>query len=133
MSGVVYRCPQCGEEMLCTPEFQDLRRERNDWHKLADERSAEIVRLTTELSEAKEERDDCAREALELKAELRKYVPSDGVMHQILDYTLTIREAAEAIDGMLTWKDCAPGLIKVFNNWLARPVVVAARKGPANG
>lgn len=37
-----------------------------------------------------------------------------------------IRKVADVIDGMLTWKDCQPGLVACFEEWLALPVVVEA-------
>lgn len=39
-----------------------------------------------------------------------------------------IARAAEIIDGMLTWKDCDPGLVRAFTEWLELPEVIAARQ-----
>lgn len=83
--------------------LKELERERDDWHKLADERAAEIVRLT---------------------AELRKYEPSDGVMHRELAFIEAIA-AAKDIVGKLKAEEFI-GLDDV-NRWLALPVVKATQ------
>lgn len=104
-----------------------LQASRDDWHKLADERSAELTNVIDENKQA-------ARAIAELEAELRKFVPSDGVMHQLLDYTLTIREAANAFESIQAGWPRVYGLhVVIIENWLALPVVVAARKGAGNG
>jgi len=139
---------ECWRTLSGTPEdnaatISGLRAERDDWHKLADERSAEIVRLTAAVENYALKNDELeralkqAREELhpvdeaqsneatalarvaELEAELRQYEPSDGVMQQRLAMTEAIREAAALL------QHCADA-----KEWFALPAVVAARKEP---
>lgn len=145
-----------------------LERERDMWHRLADERSAEIVRLkhweeayTEDTRALQRERDEAKAEARgyeaerdeaiqerdaierinsqlhvdldELRAELRKYEPSDGVMHRELAFIEAIREAAGLLVNLTAFAHQFPGstpeaIRTGAKAWLALPVVKAVKR-----
>jgi hypothetical protein len=76
------------------------------------------VELLERIDELELERD-------QLKAELRKYEPSDGVMHQLLAYYDAISEAADIMAAIKT--ETGFGLDQV-DRWLTLPAVTQARK-----
>lgn len=65
------------------------------------------------------------REVAELKAELRKYEPSDGVMFKLIALQQTIADAAELFE---TTKATRHHDQERIQAWLARPGVQATRK-----
>lgn len=99
--------------------------EADDDIRQAREARDENARLRVELANAREDYAEVALERDELKAELRKYVPSDGVMHQRLGDQLAIDEAATLFE---QWQ--AGNLVgrESIATWLALPAVVHARK-----
>lgn len=80
--------------------------------------SERIAELEEDLEAVSLERDI-------LKAQLREYEPSDGMMHEILAHHQAIADAAEIL-GKLKAEEMI-GLDDV-NRWLALPVVAQARK-----
>lgn len=72
-----------------------------------------------------EDYEELERERDELKAELRKYEPSDGVMQQLLALNEAIAEAAKLFQALVEHKIV---FHDKFKAWLALPVVKAARK-----
>jgi hypothetical protein len=77
-------------------------------------------------TEAEERIEELELEVAELKAELRKYEPSDGVMIQLLGLNECIREAAELLDDVLFEKGCSAD--PKLTAWMSLPAVAAARK-----
>ncbi len=77
---------------------------------------------------AEEECDEAELRVRGLEAELRKYEPSDGVMHQRLGMLLAIKEAARLLElyGPRRWQEAVPSI----EAWNALPVVAQARKLP---
>ncbi len=49
MSGVAYTCPSCGEEMLCSPELAELRKQQRRVSELEAERTALRIAIAKDL------------------------------------------------------------------------------------
>lgn len=99
--------------------------------------NGEIAKLRVEIDVLCIERDNVESEAEALKlrleeaeAKLRKYEPSDGVMHQQLGMLLAIREAAELLDEACGILGRPEEYVRAVSTWLELPVVAQARKMP---
>jgi hypothetical protein len=76
----------------------------------------------------REDYNDLALERDILKAQLREYEPSDGVMHQRLALYTAIEDAAGLLDAIERESGFVESLRERMRNWLALPAVVQARK-----
>ncbi len=86
----------------------------------------QIAKHDIALAIAEMERDDAELRERHLEAELRKYEPSDGEMHQQLGMLLAIKEAARLLELYGPWREDVPSI----EAWRALPVVAQARKMP---
>ncbi len=69
-------------------------------------------------------------EVLQLKAELRQYQPSDGMMYKLLGLNDVIREAERLLRVAGTVTRDMPDFIDAVDAWLMHPTVVRAVKSP---
>lgn len=113
--------PAAPELPECMPDqSQDIEAVRQAWQG-AREECGEALEHVAELE----------TEVLQLKAELRQYQPSDGMMVKLLGLNDVIREAARIFELLKLGK---PGFAQItladLHNWLEHPTVVRAVTSP---
>lgn len=76
----------------------------------------DVQRLKDKLAEAEQNELDQSEQVAELKADLRRFEPSDGMMYRLLEYTTRLQEADDLLTDLRPWvaKSFGDGLLEVM-------------------